>query len=38
MTKMETWMVGHEKLDDERAKGTQEGLTALWEKIDREQK
>lgn len=34
--KMETWMTGHEKIDDERHKRTQEGIANLWGKLDGE--
>jgi len=34
--KMETWMTGHEKIDDERHKQTQEGIANLWGKLDGE--
>ena len=32
---IETWLTGHEKLDDERHKQTQESLGTLREKLDK---
>ncbi len=32
--KMETWLIGHEKLDDERHKQALESVKSLWAKMD----
>ena len=34
--KIETWMDGHTKLDDERHTQVREGIAALWGKLDGE--
>ena len=34
--RIETWQGGHEKIDDERHKQTQEGIASLWGKMDGE--
>lgn len=33
---IETWLKGHEKLDDERHKQTQDSISGLWGKLDGE--
>ena len=33
--KIETWQIGHEKLDDERYGEATKGLSSLWERLDK---
>ena len=33
--KIETWQVGHEKIDDERHTETTKNITSLWDRLDK---